>query len=288
MIIGNNSTQLINTQFNSKNVKFNKEKSSDDLNGPKEEFIASSKSFRENDGNVKSFDRKGKNHNKKTEENHNYKDGKTGESYSLNNNGKAIAMLPSVSSEIIENNPGKARLYESFHNRLQAVLASGSWLSITNDNNIDIKTAGFNPLTPKEMKDIDNRFETLASDPAKGGKIGPGSVEEATIAFAAEKGGIIPPPVDREKTGLSEFIDKDGNTWDVKSPLSPAPGDKWVFDANHQIEKIRHDLSQGDRTLLNLSRCNKEDTNTLLNLLKQELTETERSLIFIIANKEAL
>ena len=285
MIIGNNNPQIRNAQFNSKNVKFNKENSSGEVNTPKEEYISSShQSFQEPD--IKSFERKGK-YNKKTEENNNYKDGKTGENLS-DNNGNTIAMLPSVSSEIIEKNPGKAKMFEAFHNRLQAVLSSGSWITLTNDNNIDIKTTGFNPVTPKEMKEIDNRFEALASDPAKGGKIGPGTIEEATIAFVAEKGGIIPPPVERETTGLSEFIDKDGNTWDVKSPLSPEPGAKWVFDPNHQIEKIRHDLSQGDRTLLNLSRCNKEDTNTLLNLLKQELTEKERSLIFIIANKEAL
>jgi len=167
-------------------------------------------------------------------------------------------------------------------------MATGRWVTLAGDNNINIATSGVKHFTKKEIEDMYKRFSHLASDPAKGNKISPGSIEEAVIAFAAEKGNIIPHRVEREKTGLSEFIDARGITWDVKSPVSPTFSGAWTFDPHHQLMKIRHDLSQGDRTLLNLTRCNAKDTKTLLNLLKDELEPEERSLIYILLNKEAI
>lgn len=137
----------------------------------------------------------------------------------------------------------------------------------------------------KSIQQAIGRSEALASDPAKGGKITDGSIEEAAVALTAERQHIFELAT-RESSGSAEFIDDKGVAWDVKSPLSPPPGQNWVFSPDHQVEKIRHDLSQGDRVLFNLSRVNDKDRDDTLNLLKKELTCQERSQILILTDAE--
>lgn len=141
-----------------------------------------------------------------------------------------------------------------------------------------------------DLKSLQNavaRSAELASDPAKGGKITDGSIEEAAVALTAERQHVFEHAT-RESTGSAEFIDDKGVAWDVKSPLSPPPGQNWVFSPDHQVEKIRHDLSQGDRVLFNLSRVNDKDRDDTLNLLKKELTCQERSQILILTDLEVV
>jgi hypothetical protein len=144
------------------------------------------------------------------------------------------------------------------------------------------------PLMQQEVESAIKRGKALASDPAKGGKITPGSIEEAAVALMAEKCGVIAAPAVREETGSAEIVDGEGKSWDVKSPLSPPPDAKWVFDVDHQVVKVRHDLSQGDRVLLNLSKCNNEDTEKVIETMERELTADEKPLIAVLVNREAL
>lgn len=137
----------------------------------------------------------------------------------------------------------------------------------------------------KSIQQALGRTEALASDPAKGGKITDGSIEEAAVALTAERQHIFEHAT-RESTGSAEFIDEKGVAWDVKSPLSPPPGQNWSYSPDHQVEKIRHDLGQGDRVLFNLSRVNDKDRDDTLTLLKQELTCEERSQILILTDAE--
>ena len=117
----------------------------------------------------------------------------------------------------------------------------------------------------------------MATDPAHGGKISPGNIQEAAIGLMAQHLQVVP-SLTRETTGKSEFIEPGGQTWDVKSPVSPPamPGKTWVFDAGHQIVKLRHDFSDGDNVLLDLSRCNQADSQELLALMQGELTAQEK------------
>lgn len=129
------------------------------------------------------------------------------------------------------------------------------------------------------------RAPELAADPAKGDKIFDGGLEEAAVAVTAERQEIFR-SVERETSGYAEFVDDKGVAWDVKSPLSPPPGQKWSYSPEHQVEKIRHDLEQGDKVLFNLSRVNDVDRDATLDLLKRELDARERTQLVILTDPE--
>lgn len=140
---------------------------------------------------------------------------------------------------------------------------------------------------PNELKAALQRAPELATDPAKGNKITEGGIEEAAVALTAEHLHIFDSAT-RESSGSAEFIDNRGISWDVKSPLSPLPGQNWAYSPDHQLVKIRHDLSQGDRVLFNLSRVNDKDRDDTLKLLTDELTCGERSLLVILTDPEVI
>ena len=129
------------------------------------------------------------------------------------------------------------------------------------------------------------RGPELAADPAKGGKINDGSLEEAAVALTAEHQKALP-KLTRETSGSAEFIDANGVAWDVKSPLSPPPGQNWSSSPEHQITKIRHDLGQGDKVLFNLSRVNEKDRDATLALMQEKLSCQERSQLLILTDPE--
>jgi hypothetical protein len=122
----------------------------------------------------------------------------------------------------------------------------------------------------------------MANDPAHGGKISEGNIQEAVVGTMAIHLKALP-NLKRESTGGSEFIDsKTGQTWDVKSPISPMPSNTWwVFDPNHHKEVLSHDMSTGDNILLDLSRCNSADSASLLTLLEKEMTAEEKSQLLV-------
>jgi hypothetical protein len=125
------------------------------------------------------------------------------------------------------------------------------------------------------------RAPALAYDPAKG-KTSPGSVEEAAVGLAAERAGIVVPPLMRDPSGAAEFIDGAGTCWDVKSPLSPGPEARWKFDALHQLKKVQFELNNGSNVLLNLSRCTPEDAEQVVALLDLHLDAAQRARVWIL------
>lgn len=139
--------------------------------------------------------------------------------------------------------------------------------------------------TTGELETALGRAPVLASDPAKGNKITDGGIEEAAVALTAERQKVFITAT-RESSGSAEFIDNYGTAWDVKSPLSPPEGQNWKFSPDHQLTKVRHDLSQGDKVLFNLSRVNDKDRDDTLQLLAQELTLNERGQIVILTDQE--
>ena len=141
--------------------------------------------------------------------------------------------------------------------------------------------------TTGELETAIGRATVLASDPAKGNKITDGGIEEAAVALTAERQKVFITAT-RESSGSAEFIDNYGIAWDVKSPLSPPEGQNWKFSPDHQLTKVRHDLSQGDKVLFNLSRVNDKDRDDTLQLLAQELTLNERGQIVILTDQEVV
>ena len=121
----------------------------------------------------------------------------------------------------------------------------------------------------------------MISDPAHGGKTNPNTVEEGAVGLWAEANGVVP-PLERESTGLSEFTDSQGQNWDVKSPISPPPHQTWIFDAQHQLEVVRDELQGGENVLLNLSRCNPEDSARVFSLMTTHLQSWEKQRVVIL------
>ena len=141
----------------------------------------------------------------------------------------------------------------------------------------------FDPWEPKEVEGAMERLESLAIDPAKGKKLQLGGVEEAIVALQAENLEVFD-ELSREESGGAEFVDEHGVEWDVKSPLSPPPGQNWEFSPEHQLKKVRRDFSQDDKVLFNLTRVSDIDRDRTLKLFKEELTCDERGMLLILTD----
>jgi hypothetical protein len=171
--------------------------------------------------------------------------------------------------------------------QLEDIMKDCSWCTLKGSSGVtpagsqgSIKAPDWNKTEPLMAE--------LAADPAKGGKMTPGSVEEAAVGIYADLAGITAPPIMREETGAAEFVDGKSVKWDVKSPKSPPPGARWTFDAEHQLVKIRHDQSSGEIVMLNLASCNVDDTRRLLDLINTQMTDKERENIVVLMRNEAL
>ena len=127
-----------------------------------------------------------------------------------------------------------------------------------------------------------SRVVALASDPAHSGKVNAGNIQEAVIGLMAQHLKAVP-SLTRETTGAAEFIEPSGQTWDVKSPVSPPamPSTTWTFDAGHQINKLRDEFGGSDNVLLDLSRCNPTDSKFLVALMMNELSPAEKSRLLV-------
>lgn len=139
------------------------------------------------------------------------------------------------------------------------------------------------PLPEVETISFARRL-SLASDPAHGGKVSNSSVEEGAVGLLAETSGLVH-GFEREGTGKSEFVDSSGQMWDVKSPISPMPSQKWVFNANHQLDLVRKEISGGENVLLNLSRCNEQDSGSVLSLITENLAPWEKQRVVVLMPK---
>ncbi|MBS2036659.1 hypothetical protein JST97_16840 [bacterium] len=128
-----------------------------------------------------------------------------------------------------------------------------------------------------------NEHLDLARDPARGHKIDPATLEEASVAVHAEASGVLR-DVRRESTGHSEFTDWNSRCWDVKSPISP-PADKqwWVFDPDHEAEVVQQEVAGDEGVLLNLTRCNSKDAEALRQTLLERLQPWESNKVLVLS-----
>ena len=138
--------------------------------------------------------------------------------------------------------------------------------------------------TESEMDEIMPEVRALATDPARGTKIGEAGLEEAAVALTAEHLEVFD-DLKRETTGSAEFVDEHGIEWDVKSPLSPPEGQNWKYDVDHQLTVLRKDFGQGDKVLFNLTRLNDQDLQATFQLLEGNLECHERDDLLILAEE---
>jgi hypothetical protein len=106
--------------------------------------------------------------------------------------------------------------------------------------------------TPEQRKERERkeREDELAPDPAHNGKITPGSRREAEVGVALEERGDLPGPIKRDPSGFSEFIDANGQQWDVKAFNSKWPPKKGGFDLTKSMKKIDGEISNNENVIL--------------------------------------
>jgi hypothetical protein len=109
----------------------------------------------------------------------------------------------------------------------------------------------------------EEEFESLASDPAHGGKISIKSIQERTVGLELEKAGKVPGPITRDPTGAAEFIDGKGNKWDVKGFNSNFSPKKGGFSAATDAGKVDKSLALGENVMLDTSKMNDADVAAL-------------------------
>ena len=90
----------------------------------------------------------------------------------------------------------------------------------------------------------------LAKDPAHGGKVSPKSLREAEVGLTLEEQGRLKAPIRREPTGKAEFIDANGQEWDVKAFNSNYPKRKGGFDLQTDMKKVEAEIAKGENVII--------------------------------------
>jgi hypothetical protein len=114
------------------------------------------------------------------------------------------------------------------------------------------------------------RLDELARDPAHGGRITPGSMEEARTALELERSGKLPGPVQRDPSGAADFIDGNGQAWDVKSFHSEFPQAKGGFDLGKAMNTIRASVRGDEDVILNTSHLSADDLRALTDAIGRQ------------------
>jgi uncharacterized protein YukE len=103
------------------------------------------------------------------------------------------------------------------------------------------------------------RREELAHDPAQGGRIKPKSSREADIGLALEERGDLPGPIRRaeldntnpaRQLDRGEFIDANGQHWDMKSPADIYPAGRYEGQPMQPGLRGRYDGPEFERTIV--------------------------------------
>jgi hypothetical protein len=102
----------------------------------------------------------------------------------------------------------------------------------------------------RKERERQERVDSLAPDPAHNGKITKGSRREAEVGVALEERGDLPGPITRDPSGFSEFIDANGQMWDVKGFSSKWPIRRGGFHLETAMEKIDGEISNKENVIL--------------------------------------
>lgn len=150
-----------------------------------------------------------------------------------------------------------------------------------------VETAGGQQSRQAEIRTLNDvparyrnypNFDELTNDPAHhGNKIGK-IIREAMAIAEADMSHKIKGPATRSDSPYIDFYDGEGYPFDVKTPLSPKPGDKWEFDPAGNAETI---LNQLDKDHPNKQTGIKEPVAVLLDttyMAPQDLVNLQREL----------
>lgn len=106
-------------------------------------------------------------------------------------------------------------------------------------------------------------LDALASDPAHGGRINGKTMREREVGIGAEARGLVSGPILRDPTGAAEFIDSDGQAWDVKGFRSDFPPKAGGFDLARDLGKVERELAAGHNVIIDTEKLDERDLEAL-------------------------
>jgi len=106
-------------------------------------------------------------------------------------------------------------------------------------------------------------YDELAQDPAHGGKLDPKGKREREVGLGLEESGEVKGPIVRDPSGDAEFIDGDGQTWDVKGFNSNYPPNKGGFDVDRDADKVDSELESGENVMIDTEKLTPSDVEAL-------------------------
>lgn len=114
-----------------------------------------------------------------------------------------------------------------------------------------------------------SEYENLAIDPARSKTVSDKGKEERNIILDLESQGKVGKVIrDPQGDKGGDFIDTtNGQKWDIKSPISKPKGHtsgrKGDFRLNRIMDKIKIEISRGNKVILDTTRLNIEDKSKL-------------------------
>ncbi|WP_161606072.1 PrsW family glutamic-type intramembrane protease [Microlunatus speluncae] len=93
------------------------------------------------------------------------------------------------------------------------------------------------------------RLEELAKDPAIGGKVKDQTWREAEAALGLEDAGRLR-GIRRDPDGFADFIDRNGQRWDVKEFHSSVPGRRGRYDLKDALDSITSSIRDRENVIL--------------------------------------
>jgi hypothetical protein len=123
----------------------------------------------------------------------------------------------------------------------------------------DVPTPGGYQTPTRGTPEYDQRVDELAQDPSHQGQVGPKARREAEVGLELERRGDLKGPIRRAPKingrDTGEFVDADGQHWDIKAwadtfPAGPRagqpmpPGTRGRYSRADVENQIRHELSQ--------------------------------------------
>ena len=161
-------------------------------------------------------------------------------------------------------------------------LASGALVRVKSAGN---QVTAFNRLGTRESipekYGANARFDTLSADPAHAGEQTATALREAMSGLELESLGHLPFPITRGPAEI-EFYDAKGHPYDVKTPRSPEPGDRWTFNErkaarsvvkqlNKSHKNSKTDKDESVRVILDSTYLTPADHSTLWGELRTQL-----------------
>lgn len=106
-------------------------------------------------------------------------------------------------------------------------------------------------------------YDALAVDPARGKVIDEKGEQERKIGLNAERQGLLPGPITRDPTGAAEFIDGEGQAWDVKGFNSNPIHTRGRFNVRKDADKVDKSLNNKENVIIDTSMMSQKDIDSL-------------------------